>query len=591
MSTQIPKEVYAYVVTYLNTNGEVIPTIPSQPFVNGANGNQGNYLLKIKDDTPSSVLIAMSLGAVAAPGNPNPPSMAPTKIVCTSDSTNRYVYVGGSNATNGGIYRVINDSLANPTPYITPANTNGIFDADENNKKLYYGNSGGTSVTIKDMSIAPVADITFATVYASITEIKISPDGKKLLVAGTALVATVLTPVIDVYIKSTLGNWQLASRQTYVPNAATPTNVVVEIVINKASTIAYAVNPVGTMVSSVLLTGSYSKTDKLLTGYIPNSVQLKGTELYIADISAARILKLSAVDLSLLLIITPSYTPNIVPNKLALTDYEDALYVSPFAANDGTEWRIDVIDPVTGIDTRKTTYNVGLYNRSPIATFTVLSNNDISPTVPIPDDRLQDLNEAVCIITSKVFSSCKDKECLADVTSGVLTGTPPYIVTDIEFGKAIISNSVITFINDGKNLSEVQFNLTVPYTITYTASSVPQTITGNLKLGNKNIMMYIPQSANNNAEDYKLIAETYTDVLDGVNLVNNTFVFTVGIYEIYKIAQDVQLYIPAFGYCPVPPDAIGFIPPPPPQDKCDRFLNDPSFPEDFFPFQYEHFNP
>lgn len=600
MSTQIPKEVYAYVVTYLSANNQTIPTVPPVEFAQGATGNQGNYLLKIKDNSPSSVIIAMSIGNLPTGGASNPPSMDPTKIVCTSDSTNRYVYVGGSgvasgvNPANGGIYRVLNDTLANPTPYVARTNTNGIFDVDENNKKLYYGNATGTAVVIKDMSLIPVADIALATVYTSITEIKVSPDGKKLLVAGTTSVAAVVTPIIDVYIKDTLGAWQLANRTTYAPNAATPTNVVVEIVVNKASTIAYAVNPVGTMVSSILLTGTYAKTDKLFTGYTPNSLQLKGTELYVADSSAARILKLNAVDLTPILVITPPYTPNIIPNKLALTTYEDALYVSPFASTDTTNnvnnWRIDVIDPVTGIDTRKSTYFVGLYNKSPIATFSVLSNNDISPTVPVPDDRLQDLNEAVCIITSKVFSSCKDKECLADVTTGALTGTPPYVVTNIEFLKAITDSVVITFINDGNNLSRVQFNLTVPYVITYTASGVPQTITGSLKLGSKDIMMYIPQTANNNAEDYRLIVETYTDVLDGVNLVNGKFAFTVGVYEIFKIAQDVQLYVPAFGYCPVPQDAIGYIPPPPPLDKCDNFLNDPSFPEDFFPFQYEHFN-
>ena len=586
MTTQIPKEVYAYVVTYLNATGQVIPTVPPLNWLSLA--DTGNYLIKIKDDSPSTAIVHMSLGTIGAVGD-----MLATKIVTTSDATNNYVYVGGSGAVNGGIYRVINDNTPNPIPFILKANTNGIFDVDETNKKLYYANSAGTSAIIKDLSIAPIADITITTIYTSITEIKVSPDGNKLLVAGTALVGLVDTPIIDIYVKNTVGALQFANRVTYVPNLPLPTNVASEITINKTSTLAYAVNPIGTMVSSLALTGSYSKTDKLLVGYVPNSVQLKGTELYIADSSAARILKLSAIDLSLLLIIVPPYSPSIIPNKLALTAYEDALYVSPFASTDIVsginQWRVDVIDPITGIDTRKSTYNVGLYNKSPIATFTILSDNDISPTVPLPDDRLQDLNEAVCIITTKVFSSCKEKDCLADIPTSALTGLPPYVLTNISFGKAVISNEIITFLNDGTNLSRTEFDVNAPYTINYTAAGVIQPpLVGNLNLGHKDILMYIPQTANYNASAYRLIVETYTEILDGPKVVNNTFVFTVGVYEIFKVVEDVQLFIPAFGYCPVPTNCTPFIPPPP-SSICDTFLGETTFPEDFFPFQYEYF--
>ena len=599
MSTQIPKEVYAYVVSYIGTLGQVIPTVPPLTAnLTPVTGNAGNYLIKIKDDSPSTSIVHMSLGSIAALV---PTNMLATKIVTTADVTNNYVYVGGADATNGGIYRVINDNATNTVPFILKANTNGIFDVDESNKKLYYANSAGTSTIIKDLSVAPLPDIIITTIYTSITEIKVSPDGKKLLIAGTALVGLVNAPIIDIYVKDNASALQLANRVTYVPNASLPTNVVTEITINKTSTLAYAVNPLGTMVSSIQLIGSYSKTDKLLIGYVPNSVQLKGTELYIADSSAARILKLNAIDLSVLLIIVPPYSPSIIPNKLALTAYEDALYVSPFASTDIVsginQWRVDVIDPITGIDTRKSTYNVGLYSEtgteietwpSPIATFTVLSDNDISPTVPLPDDRLQDLNEAVCIITTKVFSSCKEKDCLADIPTDQLTGLPPYVLTNISFGNAVISNEVVTFLDDGTNLSRVEFDVNAPYTINYTAAGVPHTVTGNLNLGHKDILMYIPQTANYNASAYRFVVETYTEILDGPNVVNNTFVFTVGIYEIFKVVEDVQLFIPAFGYCPVPTDCTPFIPTPP-SSICDTFLGETTFPEDFFPFQYEYF--
>lgn len=555
MGNSIPKEVYVYVVSWLNNLAQLIPTIPQ---IIGNATNTTNYLIKIKDNNPATVIKALIIGEIPAI------SISPTKIVTTTDGANDYVYVGGSSIT-GGIYRIVNDSSPNTIPYISKSSTNGIFDVDETAKKIYFSNSVGTLVTIRDMSIASVPDVTMTTPYISITEIKISPDGNKLLIAGRSLVTIVDTPIIDIYTKNALGTWKLINRSTYVPNFGV-SNVITEIVINKASTFAYTVNPVGTMVSSIQLIDNFLKKDKLLTGYVPNSIVLKGTELYITDSSAPKILKLNATDLSLLKIIAPPYTPNIIPNKLALTAYDDVLYVTPFKSTDivdiPPQWRIELMDSITGIDDRKSTYNVGLYNQSPIATYTVFSQNDISPSVPLPEDRLLNLNEAVCIIGTKVFSSCKKKDFFADVITPALIGTEPYALTNINFKKAVITNKVITFIDDGNNLSRVEFDVTAPYIISYTANALTKPpILGTLNMGHKDILMYIPQTGNMNGSDYNLIAETYTDILDGPKAFNNTFVFTVGLYEIYKITQVASLFIPAFGYCPVPTDCTPYHPP------------------------------
>ena len=554
MGNSIPKEVYVYVISWLNNPSQLISTLPQ---IIGNATNTTNYLIKIKDNNPATVIKALIIGAIPAI------SISPTKIVTTTDGINDYVYVGGSSIT-GGIYRIVNDSSPNTIPYIAAASTNGIFDVDETAKKLYFSNSVGTLVTIRDLSIASVPDITMTTPYINITEIKISPDGNKLLIAGRAIVTIIDTPIIDIYTKNALGTWKLTNRSTFIPNIGT-NNIVTEIVINKASTFAYAVNPIGTMVSSIKLIDNFFKIDKLLTGYVPRSIVLKGTELYIADSSAPKILKLNATDLSLLKIIAPPYTPNIIPNKLALTAYDDALYVTPFKSTDivdvTSQWRIELMDPITGIDDRKSTYNVGLYNQSPIATYTIFSQNDISPSVPLPEDRLQNLNEAVCIIGSKIFSSCKKKDFLADILTPALIGTEPYVLTNIKFENAVITNKIVTFIDDGNNLSRVEFDVTAPYTISYTANTLTKPpLLCTLNMGHKDILMYIPQTGNMNEKDYNLIAETYTDILDGPKAYNNTFVFTVGLYEIYKITQVSSLFIPAFGYCPIPTDCTPYQP-------------------------------
>lgn len=214
---------------------------------------------------------------------------------------------------------------------------------------------------------------------------------------------------------------------------------------------------------------------------------------------------------------------------------------------------------------------------------------ETSPSAPLPDDRLQDLNESICIIATKVFSSCKDKDCLADVNVPIFLGAPPYVLVNISFGKAVITNKTITFINDGNNLSRVEFDIAVSYIINYTADGVKQPpLSGVLNLGHKDILMYVPISSNMNEADYNLIVETYTKVLDGPKISDNTFVFTVGLYEIFKIVKDVQLFIPTFGYCPIPTNYVPYIPP---MSICDKFMKNKFLPGDFYPEDYPRIYP
>lgn len=203
-------------------------------------------------------------------------------------------------------------------------------------------------------------------------------------------------------------------------------------------------------------------------------------------------------------------------------------------------------------------------------------------TTEISRDMCTSLNEAVCIIAAKVFSSCKQKDCFSHIKTPELAGDAPYIITNISFGKAIINNTVITFINDGRNLSRAEFEITAPYTINYTSNGIKEILTSTLSLGHKDILVYIPSTENNNKSDYRLITETYSHILDGPTLVNNTFVFTVGFYEIFKVVKDVQLFIPSFGYCPLPADCKKYVP----VRICEKFMASNFFPKDFYPIDF-----
>ncbi|MBM7613927.1 hypothetical protein [Alkaliphilus hydrothermalis] len=209
---------------------------------------------------------------------------------------------------------------------------------------------------------------------------------------------------------------------------------------------------------------------------------------------------------------------------------------------------------------------------------------------PNPEDQIsleKDLYcpdfKAECVIVDKVYFSCQQRECFDEVFAPLPCGGE-YEFVDITFnpGEIIEDTLVITPIPNRPNFSRVRFRVRITYTLQVRDKCDPKnilSIAGELPEIQKDIIMFIPEARDEFT--FQIVIETASQLLTEPVQEDGFFVFAVGVFIIAKIVGRVQLLIPAFGFCPEPPDCEEFFP----EDICIDFDEVP-FPE-FFPPQLE----
>ncbi|MDR7870051.1 MAG: hypothetical protein RIN55_04275 [Tissierellaceae bacterium] len=187
-------------------------------------------------------------------------------------------------------------------------------------------------------------------------------------------------------------------------------------------------------------------------------------------------------------------------------------------------------------------------------------------------DSLQEL-DIDCIIVDKVFASCQQRECFPEVevciddeTFGRIRFRPGFIVPN---------TLIVTDIEGQPDFRRVRFTVRIPFLVLDPNGNViaedflPDVF--------KDIILYIPDARDE--FDFRIVIETQSVVLAPPVQTGDTITFPVGTFIIVKVVGTVQLLIPAFGYCPEPPECTEFSP----TDVCDAFEY-ADFP-DFFPPQ------
>lgn len=184
-----------------------------------------------------------------------------------------------------------------------------------------------------------------------------------------------------------------------------------------------------------------------------------------------------------------------------------------------------------------------------------------------------------CIIVDKVFASCQQRECFTDVE---------VCIDDENFGHIrfrpgfIVPNTLVVTDLDGQpDFRRVRFTVRIPYNVLSPNGNViseeylPDIF--------KDIILYIPDARDE--FDFRIVVETASTVLTPPIQTGDTITFPVGVFVVVKVVGTVQLLIPAFGYCPEPPECTEFSP----TDICEAFEY-ADFPENFFPPQLEYNN-
>ncbi|WP_427339126.1 hypothetical protein [Caloranaerobacter sp. DY30410] len=204
---------------------------------------------------------------------------------------------------------------------------------------------------------------------------------------------------------------------------------------------------------------------------------------------------------------------------------------------------------------------------------------DPSPGDPIMENDLNYITETVCIIADKVYAHCQQRECFPEVEVDLEGGT----FKSIRFKPGFIVDGtlIVTDLPNRPNFKRVRFTLRIPYEITRTDGTV---IEGFLPDILKDIVMFIPPARDE--FEFRIVVETRSQVLDTPTEIDGLLRFAVGTFLIIKVVGRVQLLIPAFGFCPEPPECEEFSPE---ENICKQFDYEP-FP-DFFPPQFEDLFP
>ena len=195
-------------------------------------------------------------------------------------------------------------------------------------------------------------------------------------------------------------------------------------------------------------------------------------------------------------------------------------------------------------------------------------------------ESLHCITEKVCIQVNKVFDSCLQQESLTGETI-VLEGLPEtstytFIKLRNTTAAGTLSNLTVTRIPDRCNFSRVQADVSIPVQVVLndannTEITVPATFTVH-----KDVVLYVP--------DASIIPYEIEAVVGVMGISGN--VFTTGpstailnadicVSIILKVVAVVELLVPAYGYCEIPP-CDNFS-----DSTCDAFFSLPLFPETF----------
>lgn len=168
------------------------------------------------------------------------------------------------------------------------------------------------------------------------------------------------------------------------------------------------------------------------------------------------------------------------------------------------------------------------------------------------------LCERICIQATKVFDACMLQSQIENYSLTLTNFNPANPVAPLTFvsgssiaGTATVSNLVITRFDDRPNFARVQANVNIPVTVTYTdANGTPGTATGTITI-NQDVVMYVPQPS---LTPIDVVAFGSAVIATATyNAETGGFTISACVTIILKVVAVVDVLVPSYGYCPIPP--------------------------------------
>lgn len=205
-------------------------------------------------------------------------------------------------------------------------------------------------------------------------------------------------------------------------------------------------------------------------------------------------------------------------------------------------------------------------------------NNNKNEKLPgvITGNPLSGLCEKVCIHCRKVFDACMRQTTEENVLVTLTNQTPADPVAPLTFvsGKntsstGTIQNLIVDPLDDRPNLARVRGNVVIPMEIVYTdANGVSGVGDGTLSVP-IDIVLGVPEPS---IIPYEIESVVGFVSPEGTYVSGSTFSITACITVIIKTETEVELLVPSYGYCYIPP-CQDFS-----QDVCTGFFELPLYP-------------
>lgn len=171
---------------------------------------------------------------------------------------------------------------------------------------------------------------------------------------------------------------------------------------------------------------------------------------------------------------------------------------------------------------------------------------------------LNGICEKVCIQAQKIFDACIKQMQIENYTVRVTDfspDNPTYPLTFISArstsGGVTLSDVSVERLADKQGCARVQATVNIPVEIVYTdANGVEGVATGTIAV-DEDVLLYVPAPS---IMPFKVVAEASAVAAEGsFNSEGETFTINACVTVILKIAIDVELLIPSYGYCAIPP--------------------------------------
>ncbi|MDE5789210.1 MAG: hypothetical protein K2H78_02210, partial [Clostridia bacterium] len=167
---------------------------------------------------------------------------------------------------------------------------------------------------------------------------------------------------------------------------------------------------------------------------------------------------------------------------------------------------------------------------------------------------LNGMCEKVCIQAQKIFDACIKQVQLENYTLTVSSFTPAnptYPLTFISMRStnagATLTNVSVDRLADKQGCARVQATVNIPVEVVYTDANGAEGVAAATISVSEDVLLFVPAPS---IMPYKVVAEASAVSAEGTfNSEAGTFTVNSCVSIILKIAIDVEILVPSYGYC------------------------------------------